>query len=543
MAKGDVKAGGAFVELSVKGMPAVQASFASFGQGMQKLGAGIAAAGAAIVGPMVAAVSHFTAVGSAIDDVAQRTKMAGTEIAQLKYAAEQSGASLEDLEKALLNMKRQGISETFDQAAARIAAIKDPTEQVAVAMETWGKSGAKLIPMIANLQQLKQMAREAGVGLSEEDIGLARDLDDAFTAVKQQVSQIAMVVGAALAPPLIKAATAAAGVLKVVTAWANENRQIIITAAAIGAALVAAGAAIAGVGAVLGTVGLAIGGIATALPVLAAIAAPLAVAVAAALALVATIALVAYGLHRMGITAEMVFEKIKALWDRLPAALRGLLIATTMGTQALLVAGEAAVKSSAAFQQFQQAIARINEEMRTLNEGMEGVGDSAASMARSIDRAFERRRRLVEEFATPEERAAKKEAEIFGAMAEVNRNRVLGFISEEQAAAEQRALNIALARHRLAEAERRKAEADRRRGLAIPDVKAPKLPEIGAAFGERPSMVAGGAAAAIALTFGGVGRDREMPTVKELRELRKESVRHHVELVRELRRPRSILGP
>jgi hypothetical protein len=49
-------------------------------------------------------------------------------------------------------------------------------------------------------------------------------------------------------------------------------------------------------------------------------------------------------------------------------------------------------------------------------------------------------------------------------------------------------------------------------------------------------MVATSAAAAVALQFGGGARnDPNRPTVEQLREIRKQDIAHHVELVRELR--------
>ncbi|MCI0684476.1 MAG: hypothetical protein L0Y71_20380, partial [Gemmataceae bacterium] len=74
--KGDIRAGGAFVELFtkngplVKGLAAGKATLQSWGRSVATVGAGITAIGAGIIAPLAAAVNHFAAAGSELADLA-----------------------------------------------------------------------------------------------------------------------------------------------------------------------------------------------------------------------------------------------------------------------------------------------------------------------------------------------------------------------------------------------------------------------------------------------------------------------------------------
>jgi len=526
MSAGDVKAGGAFVELFVKGLSPALGQFQSFGAGLTKVGAGIAAIGAGIVGPMVAAVAHFTAVGAAIDDVAQRTSMAREEIMALKFAAEQSGTSLEVIEKALIHQRKLGITKSFDELAEEIAAIPDPNEQMQRATEVWGKAGAQLIPMVANLKELKALGAQINFGITGEDIENAGKLDDAYHSITSQLSTIAMNVGAALAPTLLQAAQAIAGVVQVAVEWVANNRELVLTIAAIGAGLVAAGTVIVAVGGGITAIGLAIAGISAALPILAAIAFPLFVATAAAVGLAVAIGAAVLIMYRFGISAGDVarsFLSLSRSWvgwlfglgqgvkliEMVIPHLRTLAMVAGIATSAFVAQGQAAIKTSEAYKAVQAAISKATAEVERINEALEGTVSIADQIARTMNAAFNRRQRLVEQFATPDERADKKEQEILAAIEEVKRSRNVGMLTHEEAVAEQRALYIALARHRANEAERRAAAAERGK---VANFEIPK--EAGAEqkkaappvmFGEQRSSVATSAAAKVALTFGGGG--------------------------------------
>jgi hypothetical protein len=112
--RSDIAAGKAFIELYVKnsqfvkGLKSARDQLQNFGSAIAKVGAFFTGLGAGILTPLVGAVAHFTKFGSELNDIAARTGVAAGELAELKFAAEQSGASLEDVESGLRKMAKGG---------------------------------------------------------------------------------------------------------------------------------------------------------------------------------------------------------------------------------------------------------------------------------------------------------------------------------------------------------------------------------------------------------------------------------------------------
>lgn len=263
--RSDIQAGRAYIELYVKnsalvkGLRAAQESLQGFGTRIAGIGAGLTALGSAIVAPIGAAIAHFMKFGSELNDLSARTGVTAGGLAELKFAAEQSGASLEDVEVALKTMAKKGLGTDIDAQAARIAAIEDPAERAAEAIETFGKSGTKLLPMLANLKALRQEARDAGLVPSEEAVSVADALGDAFDKVRSQALAALFEIGAAVGPVLLPALKIVTNIAAASIRWVKENQAVIRTIAAIGAGLVAAGAAVTTIGATIFGAGAAFG--------------------------------------------------------------------------------------------------------------------------------------------------------------------------------------------------------------------------------------------------------------------------------------------
>lgn len=120
-----------------------------------------------------ASVARFVQVGSAFDDMAQRTGVAVEALSTLSYAAKLSDTSIEAVQGGLMKMAKFmgdlrggsdeaakkleafGISATqilaaspeqqFKLFADAIAAIEDPSERAAAAMEIFGKGAGEQI--------------------------------------------------------------------------------------------------------------------------------------------------------------------------------------------------------------------------------------------------------------------------------------------------------------------------------------------------------------------------------------------------------------
>lgn len=270
----DVEAGKAFVRVSIKenlaGLKNISRTLKSWGAGVGMVGGAMTAAGSAVLGPLVGMATAFAEAGSAIADMSARTGVSAENLSALGYAAGMTGASIEDLERGLLMMQKKGLStENLAAVADKIAAMKDPAKRTAYAMEVFGKSGAKLIPMLsggaAGLAEFQAEAERLGIVMSSEDAAAADALGDAMDQVKSTVKTTAIQIGAALAPALTALATQLSGVVACVIAFVKNNRPLVVTVAKIALAVTGVGTAIVALGGVMAAAGMAISGIVTVL--------------------------------------------------------------------------------------------------------------------------------------------------------------------------------------------------------------------------------------------------------------------------------------
>ena len=271
--RSDIEAGKAHILLYMKnqvqqGLNALKGQLQGVGTEVMKVGAFLTGIGASITAPLVAAVGHFASLGSELADLSGRTGETVGSLAELKFAAEQTGAGLEEIEKAIMNQQKKGIVGTFDQVAARIAAIQDPAERTRAAIEAWGKSGTKLLPMVESLQDLRREARELGLVPTEEAVGMADAIGDALDKIKSVLSATVFEIGAALAPMLLPALETVKNIASWFNRWARENGALIRTVAMIGAGILAVGAAVTVVGGVIFGLGALAGAAATAIGVI-----------------------------------------------------------------------------------------------------------------------------------------------------------------------------------------------------------------------------------------------------------------------------------
>lgn len=205
--RADIKAGGAFIELFVKGQSKALGALSSVAGGLKTVAVAGVAAGAALggatLGVFSAATKQFIDAGSALKDMSDRTGVSVKHLSELQHAAEQSGASLEDVELALKNMARKGLKAAdFDKVAAEIAAIEDPSERAKKAIEVFGKSGTKLLPMIKDLAALRKEANDMGFTMSGRAAEAAERLGDKFGNLWKTVKFGMIALGEALAPAL-----------------------------------------------------------------------------------------------------------------------------------------------------------------------------------------------------------------------------------------------------------------------------------------------------------------------------------------------------
>ncbi|HVQ48495.1 MAG TPA: hypothetical protein VMS92_00480, partial [Mycobacterium sp.] len=168
-----------------------------------------------------AVVSSLRDVINTMDQMVDRSAMLGLSVSELQeweHAVTMSGASAQDLEagvrglaksmadmdnvtakstQALLSM---GVSagDTTNNALMKIAdafqAMPDGMQKTALAMDLFGKSGAKLIPTLNagadGIEEMKKQAHELGIVFSEEAAKSANEFNDKLDLVRKQFDVI-----------------------------------------------------------------------------------------------------------------------------------------------------------------------------------------------------------------------------------------------------------------------------------------------------------------------------------------------------------------
>ena len=222
MAARDVRAGGAYVEFSLRrkdlerSLREVGSRLRKFGGQVRKIGAALTAAGAAIEAPFAASLAIFQKYGDALDKTSRRTGVAVESLSELRFAAEQSGSNLETFEKGLKTAQRsiydlgRGLStqtdafaelgltfkdldglspeDQFTLIADRVSQIEDPSKRAALSMVLLGRAGQQLVPLLAggekSIADLRKQARDLGLTIDTDAAQSAAAFGDAINALK-----------------------------------------------------------------------------------------------------------------------------------------------------------------------------------------------------------------------------------------------------------------------------------------------------------------------------------------------------------------------
>jgi hypothetical protein len=298
---GGIRAGAAYVELFVKdnrltrGLAAAAAKLKAFGAGITGLGTQLLGVGAAFAAPFVLAAKVFTDLGSDLIDMSQRTGVSVEALSELGFAAEQSGADMETLEAGLRKMQKFVVEaadgskaardalgklnltvadlkalapdEQFKLFAERLSKVENPTLRAALAMDVFGKSGTKLLPLMndgaAGIEALQEKARKLGLTISTEDAAAAEEFGDTLDVLWKVIKRGAFSVGAALVPSLMELANWIITTSRDVSEWIDRNRGLVVSIAKLVAVVLGVGAALVALGAFVSLAGFAISGLVT----------------------------------------------------------------------------------------------------------------------------------------------------------------------------------------------------------------------------------------------------------------------------------------
>jgi hypothetical protein len=288
---GAIRQGRAFVELFTddskltQGLRKAENAVAKFGHKVSEVGSKLMVAGGALIAPLGLAVHSYTKAGSELQEMSERTGIAVESLSALQYAASQTGASMEQLEKGIhLSQKLLGSSlgaktfaalgldiaklkalspeEQFLALAEAISRIPGQVDRAAAAMKVFGKGGASLLPFInlgrEGIYRLRAEAQKLGLVMSGEDAAAADHLGDSISRVRQQVLRLVGAVGASLAPALEQFGQWLSRTIPQIRQFVEEHRGWIVLAAkaalytiGLGAALWLVGKAVAFVSGVL----------------------------------------------------------------------------------------------------------------------------------------------------------------------------------------------------------------------------------------------------------------------------------------------------
>ena len=280
----DIRAGGAFVEMSLKddalrkGLRRASRNLDNFAASVGRVGAGFTAASAAIAAPLTLASRRFLQVGDNLDKLSQRTGIAVEQLSRLEFAAKRSGATLGDVGNAVQRANRRiGRITAGEGTATQVEALEalglsarrleqldprgrllaiadafeefdDKAEAAGLSQRAFGTEVDKLIPLLlrgsAGINALGDQAEDLGIVLGEDISSSAAELADALGTVSGQARAVAIEVGAALAPALQDVAKSLQQIVPDVRDFVRQNRELVVTAAQTAAGLAAIGGAL-----------------------------------------------------------------------------------------------------------------------------------------------------------------------------------------------------------------------------------------------------------------------------------------------------------
>ena len=162
-------------------------------QGLQAVTAGFI--GALGLGGLVAgfgkAVKATADYGDQTKLLAQRTGVSADAIQKLAYAASLSNVGSEELAVGLQHLAKTGVKDTYAETlrlAEQFSKMPDSAEKTALAMQKFGRAGARLIPVLnAGKDGLAELAAEAqalGLVIDQETLDAADAFNDELDRLK-----------------------------------------------------------------------------------------------------------------------------------------------------------------------------------------------------------------------------------------------------------------------------------------------------------------------------------------------------------------------
>lgn len=285
----------------------------SIGATFAKVGLAGITTGVAGLTAMFGAALKFGSTGDELDKMSKRTGIAVEELSLLKYAALQSGSSLEEVEIAVRRLQRavfdaaskqgtifsagkggmklgggdvfsqMGLSAKelmamdvglmFETIGQKVVGDTNATQKLGDALKTMGfhgQGGAKMIPMFMQLAKVMGDARKMGAIWTQADVDSAVRFEYALKGLKFQLGRVVETIGLALAPTLSDLIEQTQRPLKAAMDWIRGNQRLVVSLAEVGVKAVVVSGQLFVLGTAIYAVGKAILGVALAFKILAA---------------------------------------------------------------------------------------------------------------------------------------------------------------------------------------------------------------------------------------------------------------------------------
>jgi len=153
-----------------------------------------------------------------LSELAYAAKIAGTDLSQFELGTRKLSKAIVDASDGLVtyqrdfeklgldleDLRRQGIEDQFWTVATAIASLEDPTEQAAIALNLFGRTGTNLFPLLEEgadgIARLRQNAHDLGVTFNEDSAKAAEQFQDAMTDLQTAVDGVKYAIVEQLGP-------------------------------------------------------------------------------------------------------------------------------------------------------------------------------------------------------------------------------------------------------------------------------------------------------------------------------------------------------
>ena len=229
------------LKVTLSAVDKTRQAFASVRGGLSRIGRSVANVKTALIG--LGATVALKQFATQIDNLAKASSRLGLTVNQiqtLQFAASQTGASSEELEKGLTRFSRSiseastglgvgvkafealGISvtntdgalkptnELLNEVSDRLSGIKDPADKVRIAFDLFGRSGVNLVNTLqagsSELKKLRDEFNSVTFQLTQEDAKAVEQANDLFDKLGRTFSSIGQSITSFVLPPLSRLA-------------------------------------------------------------------------------------------------------------------------------------------------------------------------------------------------------------------------------------------------------------------------------------------------------------------------------------------------